>query len=687
MAFLLAESFLPAAVKLSSNEKARLLDFIGAFQASPANPGISLERVQGARSSQVWSARITRDLRAILYKDGESWVVLHAAHHDPAYRWAERHQVARHSVTGALQVVEVVESTERARPTTHPDAQIPRLFASYADAYLLSLGVPESWLLVLREVADEDQLLDVCVKLPPDVAERLLSLASGELVTPPTPIPAEQPIAEVPEARQQFFVVDDRSDLRTVLDAPMERWIAFLHPSQRNLVDKTFNGPAKVTGSAGTGKTTVALHRARRLARQGRSVLLTTFVTTLAENLLRQLRILCTPDELERITVSTVHSRALALARSVDGRVDIATTTKVTRLLDTMRLRYAPSLDAAFVRAEWENVVQLQGLGSWAEYRSARRSGRGKPLSVADRKTIWQIFEAVLDALRGRRHYDWSGICRFAAELLGSGKATSPYDAVLVDEVQDLKVPELRFLRALAARDLRELVLVGDAGQRIYPGGFSLGALGIDVRGRSTVLRLNYRTTEQIRRAADAVLGVEADDMDDGKESRTRTRSLMRGPAPELRGHDLSDAELEGAAQRIRQWVASGIPERAIGVFARTNRRAEQVVDTLTRANIAAVALADTGDAPATGVQVGTMHRAKGLEFRAVLVLDCSAGVVPSVAVLESQVDPQDRESAEERERRLLYVAMTRARDRLAITWTSKPSPFLAPLLAKGPAA
>lgn len=681
MAFLLADSFFPAAAKLSANEKARVFDFIGSFQANPASPGASLERVKNARSPQVWSARITRDLRAILFKDGDSWVALHADHHDDAYAWAERHQVGRHSVTGALQVVEVVESRETvASPAA---TELPRVFAGHSDAYLLSLGVPEAWLPVLREVADEDQLLDVAVKLPPDVAERLLTLSSGELVTPPTPIPAEKPLDEVPEARQQFYVVEDRSDLRAVLDAPLERWVAFLHPSQRSLVDKTFNGPAKVTGSAGTGKTTVAMHRARRLAREGKEVLLTTFVKTLSENILRQLRLLCTRSELDRIQVSTVHARALAIVRSVDSRADIAGTKEVLQLLDRMRLQHAPTLDAAFVRAEWENVVQIQGIATWADYRSAKRSGRGKPLSVAERKTLWQVFDGVLDALRGRRHYDWAGICRYAEELLTAGKVTSPYYAVLVDEVQDLKAPELRFLRALCAANLGELMLVGDAGQRIYPGGFSLGALGIDVRGRSTVLRLNYRTTEQIRRAADAVLGIEADDLDSGKEARNKTRSLLRGPEPELRGYDLHEAELEAGVARIRRWIASGIPARAIAVFVRTNRRADQALDALTKAEVPAAALADADDLPATGVQVGTMHRAKGLEFRAVLVLDCSAGVVPNTATLDAQTDPHDRETAEERERRLLYVAMTRARDQLAISWTRQPSPFLAPLLSK----
>lgn len=700
MSTLLSEDFFGTIAHLSAGEKARVLDFISSFLKNPASPGISLERVTGARSAQIWSGRISRDLRAIVHKDGDSWVLLHADHHDPAYRWAERHEVGRHVVTGALQVVEVVERTEAAAGPA-PQRRPAGLLDRHDDAYLLSLGLPEAWLPVLRSAADEDQLLEVCVKLPTDVAERLLRLADGELVTPPPPIAPDTPLAAAPEIRQRFYVVDDRSDLQAVLEAPMERWIAFLHPSQRQLVDRDFSGPAKITGSAGTGKTTVAMHRARRLARAGHRVLLTTYGRTLAENLLRQLRLLCTPDDLSAITVSTVHARALAVARAADARVDLIVDQEVRALVDAMRLRHAPALDPAFVRAEWEAVVQPNALTSWAEYRGARRTGRGRPLSVADRKQLWVVFDAVVSTLVGRRRYPAAALCRYAEQVLLEGRAQSPFDAVLVDEVQDLKPPELRFLRALAgpsnageggspvagagepaASRLAHLVLFGDAGQRIYPGGFSLGALGIDVRGRSTILRLNYRTTEQIRRAADRVLGLDADDLDAGVESRRGTRSLLRGPEPVLEGHELGEAETEAAVRRVRRWLSSGVPASGLAIFARTNRRAEQLLEALRKAGISSALLSEGDDAPRDAVHVGTMHRAKGLEFRAVLVADCSASSLPNPTTLDSQLDPLDREAAEERERRLLYVAMTRARDELAITWAGQPSPFLAPLLS-----
>ncbi|MEC7523852.1 MAG: 3'-5' exonuclease [Myxococcota bacterium] len=678
--FLLADSFLPAVVNFSASEKARVLDFISQFQKNPANPGISLERVNGARADNVWSGRVSRDIRAILFKDGDTWVALHVDHHDPAYRWAERRDIGRHPVTGSLQVVEVVEDVREVLP--EPARTAPRaLLADHSDEYLLSLGTPESWLPVLREVADDDQLLDVCVKLPEDVAERLLRVAGGELVTPPAPVAPEQPITESPEVGHRFYVVEDESDIQSVLNAPLSRWIAFLHPTQRKIVEGTFKGPAKVTGSAGTGKTTVAMHRARHLARQGQRVLLTTFVTTLADNLLRQMKLFCTEDELSRIRVSTVHSRGLSVARKSDGRMTPANPDEIHRLLDRLRLRHAAKFDAGFVRAEWDAVIEPHGIQSWKEYRTARRTGRGRPLSVADRKVLWRVFESALADLASQHKYNWASICRTATARLEGGQSRSDFDAVLVDEVQDLKPPALTFLAALTRENPGGLMLFGDAGQRIYPGGFSLAALGIETRGRSHILRLNYRTTEQIRKAADRVLGIESDDLDGGTQTRTGTRSLLRGPEPVLKGYESREVEADEAARRVARWLEHGLSPNAIGIFSRTRRRARQILAALSAHDINAHELGDEGPTPDDDVQVGTMHRAKGLEFKAVLLCDCSAKTLPSPGALAAYEDPRDLAAAEDRERRLLYVAMTRARDELAITWVGTPSPFLTALL------
>lgn len=665
--------------RLTANEQARVIEFIKTFQANPANPGVSLERITRTKSKGLWSGRVTRDLRAVLHKDGDTWALLHADHHDAAYGWAERREVGRHSVTGALQIVETVESVREVERIVevHVEPDALPLLERHSDDYLLSLGVPESWLPTLRSVSTDDHLLVVCEKLPEDVAERLLSLVAGEFVTPPAPLAPDRPAIESADTRRRFFVVEDAEGLTAALEAPMDRWIAFLHPSQRELVEKTWNGPAKVSGSAGTGKTVVAMHRARHLARSGERVLLTSYVTTLCENIEGNLRKLCSQEERNGITVSTVHKQALALVRQVEPRIRPASEEVIRQLIDTHRLRHAPAYEASFVEAEWDNVVRLHGIDTWDEYRGARRTGRGKGLAVKERKVLWRVFGGVLEDLQSRSLLDWTGLCRRAGEDLAAGRSTSPYSAVVVDEVQDLRPAELRFLHALCAERPGNLMLCGDTGQRIYPGGFSLSALGIEVRGRSSVLKINYRTTEQIRRLADRMIGDASDDMDGGSESRVGTKSLLRGPAPALSGHANQADETTNGVDQIRRWIDGGLTLEDVGVFARTKRRIETFSEALAESDLAWRLLSDNEPGATGAIQLGTMHRAKGLEFKAVLVIGCGEKELPNPAVLRGLEDPQDREAANARERQLLYVAMTRARDELMLTWTGRPSRFL----------
>ncbi len=678
---LIADSFLDALAGLAPADTARGMSFVTDLRRDRPTPGASLERCTRAKSDGVWSGRLSQDMRVILYKDGPQWVVLYVDHHDEAYRWAEHRTIERHPKTGVLQVVETVESIrEIEKIVTRPVYADPPLFEKHASDYLLSLGVPEAWLPTIREIRDEEQLLRLVERLPKDVGERLLDLADGQLVTPPTPIAPEQPAAASPDAGRHFYLAEDDAELAAVLEAPLEKWLAFLHPSQRSLAMATFNGPVLVTGSAGTGKTVVAIHRARHLARHGRKVLLTSFQTTLCGNLERSLGVLCSDEELRQIHVSTVHKVALRLVRKVESTAQIVKPDEVHRMLDYLAEKEAAGFDPGFVRAEWASVIEKQGIESWEEYRDARRSGRGRPLGRNDREVLWKIFDQVRTSLQRRRLYGWQGICRRATAVVEAEPTLVRYDAVVVDEVQDLSVPELRLLKALAAANPAELMLVGDAGQRIFAGGFSLRALGIEVRGRSRILRINYRTTDQIRRAADRLLASDVEDLDQAMPGRTGARSLLRGPDPVLRAYPSWPEELAGVIGQVRAWIGKGLPGKSIGVFARHNARAEQVQRALAEASLPACLLTDAEHGVADKVQCGTMHRAKGLEFRAVLVADCASGVVPSAKQLAEAEDDADRDALAVLERRLLYVAMTRAREQLVVSWSGLPSPFLASL-------
>jgi superfamily I DNA/RNA helicase len=679
MTVVLAITFIPAIQRLAANEQVRAIDFLVKFQENPAHPGLSLERVTDARDPDIWSARITRDLRAIIHKTSDRYALLYAGHHDDAYTWAERRRVEVHPVTGALQIVEAAEVVREELQWT--PAKGTTLFADHSDIYLRSLGLPDDWLPVIREIRDDDQLLSVAGNLPEEVAERLLRIASGEIVTPPTPVAAAKTLTASGDSQRRFWVVEDAAELAELLQKPIAAWVRFLHPSQRELVDGAFKGPVKVTGGAGTGKTVVAMHRARSLSRSGKRVLLTTFVGTLCQNLGRGLQLLCNADERSRITVATIDSIAHGIVRKREPRVQLADDGTIEAKINEFAIYAEGVADASFLVAEWNNVVRPQGIGSWTEYRSARRTGRGRPLSAKDRRAVWNVFERLLEALSSTGHLPPHILASRAATLVESGDSTSEFDAVIVDEVQDLTVAQLRLVRALASRAPENLMLVGDGGQRIYSGGYSLHALGIDVRGRSKKLRLNYRTTKQIQVAADRIIGTESDDLDGAIESR-HPKSLLRGPEPTVTGFPTESKHDKFLVDEIRRVIAEGISPNEIAIFVRTKDLVKATKNVLHKAAIEYEVLdRDTDLADASGVNIATMHRAKGLEFKVVFVARCGAEFVPLSSVLRKQTDPADRDATLALERQLLYVSLTRARDEAIVTWVGKPSPFLAPLI------
>lgn len=677
MNVLLCKSLFQSLVSLSGSEVKRANDFILKFQDNPAQPGLSLERVTKTKNDNLWAARITQDLRAIVYKDGGTWALLHAGHHDDAYAWASNRKVEFNDKTGALQIVEVVESVEEVVPQRE-SWQIGLLDA-YEDDYLLSLGVPRDWLPVLRQLITVDDLLNIIERLPEEVSERLLQLAAGELVAPPIK-PASRSVTDNTDTQRRFITVKSQGELEKMLRAPLATWIGFLHPSQRQLVTGNFNGPVKVTGSAGTGKTVVALHRARHLAQQGKKVLLTTFVNALCDNLTYNLQLLCTPEEFEKITVTTVASQAGSVLGTAKQGCRIADEGEIKHLLELYGSPDCP-LDIPSLWQEWRLVVQTHGILVWNEYRSVSRKGRGTPLSVRDRRQVWQIFEKVLTHLDSEHKADWGHYFRRATDALAAGLVGSNFDAVIVDEVQDLRPQELRFLAALAGDGPNRFMMVGDGGQRIYQGKFTLKSLGINVQGRSRTLKINYRTTEQIRRFADRITALDSDDLDGNRETRKGTVSLLQGPEPILKAFETTEQQAEFVAQEIQKLTERGLLLSEIGVFARTRHLLSPIKEHLQAHNLPHIQLNQSDHEADLAVHLGTMHGAKGLEFKAVFAVQVSDDVLPLPQALQDISDSEAKAEALERERHLLYVTITRARDFAYLCWTEEPTRFLEEIL------
>ena len=673
---ILADTFMASAHKLATSDQGRVFDFVFKFRNNPANPGISLERVRNA-GGKTWSARITRGLRAIVYRSGSQNILLFAGQHDEAYHWAERRRIEHHPVTHVLQIVETTEKVEQfLAEASHPSAEQQPLaiFSEYEDDYLISLGLPQNWLPAIRRIRSEDEVLTAAQSLPEEVGERLIALAGGEFVTPPPPASPAAPLADHPDNLRRFWVVRDAVELGEVLNRPWADWVKFLHPSQRELVEAEYAGPVKVTGAAGTGKTVVALHRARHLAEAGCSVFLTTYVSTLCRNLKQGLKSLCSEETLSRIAVETVHHRALELAQQLQPELRPLETKEFRELIEELKPAALADVSAESLASEWSDVVEPLGITTREEYQSALQDGRSTRLSMAERKNCWPVFESVRREMEKRSAYPWEQICEMARSGLASGQLENPFDAVIVDELQDLAPGALRLLAELARSAPGNFFLVGDAGQRIYPGGFSLKELGIDVRERSHVLRINYRTTEQIRRFADQLLPEAVDDLDDDVYQR-RSHGLMNGPPPGIAGFSTPGEEDQFVAMEVEKRLTEGLAPSEIAVFARTAKRLESIRDVLSEQGVSTHLLSrEESPANEDAVRAGTMHRAKGLEFKVVFATGCSQDALPHPKAI---AEPKSREEAIARERQLLYVTITRARDEAFLTWSGERSPFL----------
>ena len=578
MEFRIADTFTDSLARLTGDEQKAVKTTAFDLQLDPTSPGMSFHKLAKARDKRFWSVRVSADLRVIVHRTADSLLLCYVDHHDRAYAWAERRRLETHPSTGAAQLVEIRERVQEIVVPAYvqaPPASAPKtpLLAHVAEEELLGYGVPAEWLADVRQ-ATEDTLLTLADHLPAEAAEAVLELATGG--TPHRlragPRPADP--FEHPDARRRFRVMTDADELARALEYPWERWTVFLHPAQRDLVERRFGGPARIAGSAGTGKTVVALHRAAHLARANPDarILLTTFSETLASALRTKLaRLIGTEPRLrERVDVDALDTVARRLHDRMLGRAEVATRDALRDIVgeagrESADQRFSPG----FLLSEWTAVVDAWQLASWEAYRDVARLGRKTRLPEKQRQALWAIFQRVRAALNQRGLMTQADLySRLAAQLVAG--ARPPYDFVVVDEAQDVSVAQLRFVAALGGSRPDALFFAGDLGQRIFQLPFSWRSLGVDIRGRSGTLRVNYRTSHQIRAQADRLLDTQLSDVDGNSEDRGGTISVFNGPAPLIRV--LGSAEEESAA--VGRWLAEraseGVTPGEMAVFVRS---------------------------------------------------------------------------------------------------------------------
>lgn len=685
MEFLIADTFTDSLSRLTGDEQKAVKTTAFDLQLNPTNPGMQFHKLDRARDDHFWSVRVSADIRLIVHKTESSLLLCYVDHHEAAYRWAARRYLEAHPKTGAAQFVEVRETvrdiiapvysgSDRWEPPKHP------IFADVSDDDLLNYGVPKDWLSEVR-LANEDTILELAEHLPSEAAEALLDLATGTTPQVLPPMTSGIDPFDHPDAQRRFRVMNNIEELERALDYPWDKWTTFLHPTQRHLVERGYNGPTRISGSAGTGKTIVALHRAVYLARNnpdGR-VLLATFSDTLANVLRGKLRSLISnePRLAERLEVHALNSIGLRLFELRSGRPNIPSPQIIQRLLSEASGEVeGQHFSQHFLQSEWEDVVDAWQLESWDAYRDVTRLGRKTRLTEKQRHSLWSVFDRVRSSLKDQELITYSELfTRLSSQIVVSRH--TPFDFAVIDEAQDASVAQMRFLAALGSMRPDSLFFTGDLGQRIFLQPFSWRALGIDIRGRARTLRINYRTSHQIRVQADRLLAPELSDVDGNAEERRGTVSVFNGPEPTISVLDTTEAEIEAVALWLADRANEGMMPHELAVFVRSSTELNRACTAVERAGLALTVLDENVESASGHVSIGTMHLAKGLEFRAVVVMACDDEIIPLQQRIEDVSDDADLDEVYNTERHLLYVACTRARERLLVTGVNPASEFL----------
>ncbi|MCX5274301.1 UvrD-helicase domain-containing protein [Streptomyces virginiae] len=533
-------------------------------------------------------------------------------------------------------------------------------------------------------------------------------------------------------ARTTVTTIDE--DLKDILEeGDFRAWKVFLHPAQAKLVDRRYSGPFRVSGGPGTGKTIVALHRVRHLAEQlppghSKPILLTTFTKNLTTDLRARLASLLEPEQLARVDITHIDQLAARVLNentlSGAGKQRIYDSVALNTLRQVLLELDEKRWDAEFLYEEWEQVILGQSLATRKAYFDARRAGRGRSVSRPDRAQIWKILELFTTRLDKENRETWGQAADRAArfemqraarikerqeykdeiggkDLIHRDNSAGMYFLghryrhVVVDEAQDLRPAHWKMLRAMVAPGEDDMFIAGDTHQRIYDQQVTLGTVGVHIRGRAARLTLSYRTTREILNQAMEVVNprsaqITFDDLDDGTDNLDGYRSVLRGPVPELVPCDSWDDELTRLADTLQTWreeiATSGAhgkprdPRGNIAVCVADREAVNQVMYHLaTEAGLTVAELTKDGVKGDGDIHVGTMHRFKGLEYQRLAIVGARDGVIPRATLLQRYRDTDSQRLAREelKARSLLFVAATRARDTLRISWYGRPSPYL----------
>lgn len=673
----LSLTFMEALDKLDKSTRKKVREFIEKFNEDPTRSGINIEKLKYCVDDKIRSVRIDKTYRGILAVQEDTYLFLWVDHHDEAYDWAARKRCDINDATGAIQLYDS-KVTEISIEQIH---SVSGLFDVLSDEDLLQIGVTKIAIPYIRNLKDEQEFNDSKELLPEDVFENLSYVVEG--------IPVEEILALIAvdskpttfaealenSSHRGFYVIEGEEELKQMMDAPSEKWRVFLHPKQKEIVEKHFSGPARAMGGAGTGKTVVAMHRAKYLAEKMQNrekVLFTTFTVNLAKDIEDNLKKICSQQAMNHIEVTNIDSWMTSYFIRSGGNSEIIfddTDERIDKMWKSAISRgdgeYYP---LEFYKDEWKYVISAKDAFEFEKYLRVPREGRGTGLDRRSRMNVWKVFLEFMNIMDEKRICDIEYAYHLCTENIK--EANGLYESIIVDEGQDLSPAQYRLLRAMAGVEHNnDLFIVGDSHQRIYDNNAVLSQCGINIRGRSSILRVNYRTTDEIRKYANSLLaGISFDDMDEGIANYGAETSLTHGDIPVIKGFDSTEKEAVFVKETIDSLLSSGVPQEEICIVARSRNILDSFKDTLGRNGLQLYELKNqkADDRGISGVRCATMHRVKGLEFQYVFVV-----------ALNKDTNTSYSETRFKREKCLVYVSLTRARKEAYITYTGKPSEVL----------
>ena len=673
----ISTDFLTSFASLPKQKQGKATEFFNKFRTNPNSPGINYEKIDEGIDKNICSVRIDDTYRAIVVRcpDTNVYMLLWVDHHDEAYAWAKRKKCSINKVTGGVQVFDVQ------KVAVEKQVEKETIFAAYTDDQLIRMGLPEEQIPMIKSIETMDEFYAMKKSIPEDAYEGLEWLAHGfdydEVIETLYEDEAE-PVKEddfaaalqSDSSRKSFVIVDGEEELKRIMAEPLEKWRIFLHPTQRKIVNRDYSGSARVLGGAGTGKTVVAMHRAKRLASDlplGKRVLFTTYTRNLADDIRENLRKIASMDQMKKIEVINLDAWVASFLRDQGYEYNISYGDELDKIWDDAIAQAGGSLDYTknFYIDEWIKVVQAQEAYTKEKYIKASRIGRGLRLDRIKRMKVWGVFEEYMNLMDEKKLRDSEFAMYECRIILEKQFSAGRYESIIVDEGQDLSPSAFRLIRALAGEAHKnDIFIVGDAHQRIYRNKAILSKCGINVRGRARKLRINYRTTEEIRKYAFGLLkGVSFDDMDEEYDDGDNCQSLTHGEKPVIQKFNTPEEELEFIVKEIKDLEAAGIPRKDICLVARTHKLINGYKDGLRNNGIDVFEITTNkvDDRSRDEVRIATMHRVKGLEFNYIFAAGVNNKALPN-GVRSDFSDDVSLEEFETEEKCLLYVALTRAR-------------------------